>query len=59
MTDDWQADLRLGLEHLVDKAVVKGAKQNDVFAAVGANSHASGVRTTVTRTRQKTPLRKS
>ncbi len=36
MTDDWQADLRLGLEHLVDKAVVKGAKQNDVFAAVGA-----------------------
>jgi hypothetical protein len=34
MTDDWRADLRLGLEHLVDEAVVKGAKQIDVFAAV-------------------------
>lgn len=34
MTDDWRAELRLGLEHLVDKAVVKGAKQIDVFTAV-------------------------
>jgi hypothetical protein len=34
MVDDWEAQVRLGLEKLVDEAVVKGAKQTDVFAAI-------------------------
>lgn len=34
MADDWKANVRLGLEHLVDKAVVTGASQADVFAVV-------------------------
>jgi len=32
--DDWRADLRLGLEKLVDAAVVVGARQQDVYAAI-------------------------
>lgn len=31
---DWVPELRLGLEVLVEKAVTKGAKQADVFAAL-------------------------
>jgi hypothetical protein len=34
MADDWRADVRLGLENLVDKAVVTGARHLDVFAVV-------------------------
>jgi hypothetical protein len=34
MDDDWQSQVRLGLEELVDKALVKGAKQTDIFAAI-------------------------
>ncbi|MDX0456739.1 hypothetical protein BMJ34_25755 [Sinorhizobium medicae] len=30
----WRADLRLGLENLVDAAVVAGARQRDVYAAI-------------------------
>jgi exodeoxyribonuclease-3 len=32
--NDWRADLRLGLEKLVDAAVVAGARQQDVYAAI-------------------------
>ncbi|MDX0586438.1 hypothetical protein [Sinorhizobium medicae] len=32
--NDWRADLRLGLENLVDAAVVAGARQRDVYAAI-------------------------
>ncbi|RVI89908.1 hypothetical protein CN186_25395 [Sinorhizobium medicae] len=32
--NDWRADLRLGLENLVDAAVVAGAHQRDVYAAI-------------------------
>lgn len=34
MTDEWLAETRLGLEKLVDQAVVKGATQAAVFAVV-------------------------
>jgi hypothetical protein len=34
MADDWKADVRLGLEDLVDKAVVTGVSHPDVFAVV-------------------------
>ena len=34
MANEWKADVRLGLENLVDKAVVTGASQGDVFAVV-------------------------
>ncbi|MBD9507944.1 hypothetical protein IB277_14730 [Ensifer sp. ENS07] len=34
MAEDWKAEVRLGLEELVDKAVVLGARQADVFAAI-------------------------
>ena len=34
MADDWQDTIRLGLEDLVDKAVVNGVRQADVFAAI-------------------------
>jgi len=34
MVDEWKADVRLGFESLVDKAVVTGASQADVFAVV-------------------------
>ncbi|OHV72150.1 hypothetical protein [Ensifer sp. LCM 4579] len=32
--NDWRAELRLELEKLVDAAVVAGARQQDVFAAI-------------------------
>jgi hypothetical protein len=32
--NDWRADLRLELENLVDAAVVAGARQQDVYAAI-------------------------
>ncbi|KQV40546.1 MULTISPECIES: hypothetical protein [unclassified Rhizobium] len=34
MEDDWRAEVRLGLEALIDKAVVTGAIQVEVFAVV-------------------------
>ncbi|MBW9116817.1 hypothetical protein JNB88_24610 [Rhizobium cauense] len=34
MTDDWRARLRDKLEDFVDKFVVAGAKQKDVFDAI-------------------------
>lgn len=34
MVDDWRAKMRLDLETIVDKAVVSGAEQGDVFAAI-------------------------
>ncbi len=34
MTNDWRAELRLALEELVDAAVVVGARQQDVYAAI-------------------------
>jgi hypothetical protein len=34
MEDDWKAEVRLGLENLVDRAMVTGANQADVFAVV-------------------------
>ncbi|MCA1443203.1 hypothetical protein I6F07_23870 [Ensifer sp. IC4062] len=33
-TNSWRADLHLGLEKLVDAAVVAGARQQDVYAAI-------------------------
>jgi hypothetical protein len=36
VADDWRAEIRLGLEDLVDKAVVTGATQADVFAVLEA-----------------------
>lgn len=33
MSDDWRDQLRIGLESLLDQAVVSGAKQADVFNA--------------------------
>ena len=32
--NDWRAELRLELEKLVDAAVVAGARQRDVYAAI-------------------------
>ncbi|MEY9629021.1 hypothetical protein [Sinorhizobium fredii] len=32
--NDWRADLRLGLKQLIDAAVVGGARQQDVYAAI-------------------------
>lgn len=32
--NDWRAELRLELEKLVDAAVVTGARQRDVYAAI-------------------------
>lgn len=32
--NDWRIDLRLGIENLVDGAVVAGARQQDVYAAI-------------------------
>ncbi|WP_064686620.1 hypothetical protein [Rhizobium bangladeshense] len=32
--NDWRAELRLELEKLVDAAVVAGARQQDVYAAL-------------------------
>lgn len=32
--NDWRAELRLELEKLVDAAVVVGARQQDVYAAI-------------------------
>ena len=32
--NSWRADLHLGLEKLVDAAVVAGARQQDVYAAI-------------------------
>ncbi|QRM57179.1 hypothetical protein [Sinorhizobium sp. BG8] len=34
MTSNWQRELRMELAALVDKAVVAGAEQTDVYAAV-------------------------
>ncbi len=34
MTNNWRAELRLALEELVDAAVVVGARQQDVYAAI-------------------------
>ncbi len=34
MEDDWRAEVRLGLENLIDKAVVAGAMQADAFAVI-------------------------
>lgn len=33
MSNDWRDQLRIGLESLMDQAVVSGAKQADVFKA--------------------------
>ncbi|KQU08077.1 hypothetical protein [Rhizobium sp. Leaf453] len=34
MEDDWRAEVRLGLENLIDKAVVTEAMQAEVFAVI-------------------------
>ncbi len=34
MEDDWRAEVRLGLENLIDKAVVAGAMQAEIFAVI-------------------------
>ncbi|MBD9596304.1 MULTISPECIES: hypothetical protein [unclassified Ensifer] len=36
MGEYWKAKVRIGLEELVDKAVVGGARHADVFAAIEA-----------------------
>ena len=34
MAENWKAAIRLGVEELVDRAVVAGAHQQDVFSAI-------------------------
>ena len=34
MADDWRAEVKLGLENLVDKVVLSGADRAEVFATV-------------------------
>jgi hypothetical protein len=34
VVDEWRAEIRLGLEDLVDRAVVTGVSHPDVFAVV-------------------------